>query len=63
MVIQKNPHIRREWEGGERPSMPPQWVLDKVAEESITGKYNVKRSNLCERCYQYRSANGTCGCE
>ncbi len=46
-------------------AMPPQWVLDKIANQSITGGYKIgkKRANVCERCYSKRSVNGTCLCE
>jgi NADH:ubiquinone oxidoreductase subunit len=46
----------------EKGTVPPQWVLDRIAEERITGKYNVRKSNLYDECHEYRSVNGTCGC-
>lgn len=42
---------------------PPNWVLDKIADEAITGKYNTKRSNLCQGCNTFKSVSGTCMCE
>jgi hypothetical protein len=44
------------------PNMPPQWVLDELAERKLTGGFNVRPSNLCYGCRTYRSVNGTCGC-
>lgn len=41
---------------------PPGWLMDKWAEEKLTGGYNVKRSNICDRCWMAKSANGTCSC-
>lgn len=41
---------------------PPKWLLDKLAEESITGKYRTHRSNLCPDCFTFRSVGGACQC-
>ena len=41
---------------------PPQWVLDRIADESITGKYDISPENICGECFLARSVNGTCGC-
>ena len=41
---------------------PPQWLLDKIADEKFSGGFVLKRKNLCTTCYEYKSANGTCGC-
>jgi len=43
--------------------MPPQWLLDKIADEKFSGGFVLKRRNLCNVCFEYRSANGTCGCD
>jgi hypothetical protein len=48
---------------GEGAGPPPQWVLDKIAEETITGRFNTKRDNRCPTCFMCRSANGSCNCE
>lgn len=42
--------------------VPPQAVLDKIAERKITGGYKIVKRNLCKVCFQYRSANGSCEC-
>lgn len=42
---------------------PPQHVLDRIAEESITGGYDITQTNICGRCFTARSGNGTCFCE
>ncbi len=46
-------------------TVPPQWVLDKIADQSITGGYKIgkKRANVCARCFTTRCANGVCLCE
>lgn len=46
-------------------SMPPGWVLDKIAEHKITGGFKLRvhrQSNVCPRCFQARSVNKRCGC-
>ena len=48
--------FNQEWSG------PPQYVLDRLAEEKITGKYDVSASNICGSCFTARSSNGTCFC-
>jgi hypothetical protein len=50
-----------EYKGSHRP--PPQWVLDKAADEKFSGGFVLKRKNLCPECFEYRSTNGSCGCE
>lgn len=44
-------------------SMPPGYVLDRLAEETITGKFDTSPANICGDCFQVRSVNGECGCE
>jgi len=41
---------------------PPRWLLDKIAEETITGKWNVKRYNRCDECNTFRASSGACNC-
>jgi len=48
--------------GVEKGNVPPQWVLDRMAEEKITGGYRTRKDNLCDRCHTYRSVNGACEC-
>jgi hypothetical protein len=42
---------------------PPQWVLDREADLKLSGGFVTKRRNLCPVCHQYRSVNGSCGCD
>jgi hypothetical protein len=42
---------------------PPQWLLDKIADEKFSGGFELKRKNLCRECFEYKSANGSCGCD
>ena len=53
---------------------PPMWLLDRLADEKLTGGFKVGRkvddptgrfkvgANVCPRCYQARSVNGSCNC-
>jgi hypothetical protein len=45
-----------------RAGAPPGWLLDKLAEEKLTGGFNTRRSNQCETCFTAKSVNGTCNC-
>lgn len=64
-LVYKSAAINRELGGktGFEGSAPPQWLLDKMAEEKLSGGFNLRKKNLCNGCWQYRSSNGTCGCE
>lgn len=55
--------------GCDERAKPPAWLLDKIADEKLTGGYKRytgkgrnRKSNMCERCYTVKSVNGTCGC-
>ena len=63
-LVSKSPVIARQVGGstGFEGSPPPQWVLDRLAEEKITGKYDVSPSNICPGCHTARSVSGTCFC-
>ena len=41
---------------------PPADLLDRIADEKLTGRFNVRKDNLCPDCKEYRSVNGTCSC-
>ena len=43
-------------------TMPPGWVLDKIAHLKLTGGFSIRKSNRCPACFQCRSVNGACGC-
>jgi hypothetical protein len=63
-MINKSPVFARQVGGptGFEGSIPPQYVLDRLAEEAFTGKYDVSASNICPSCFTAKSANGTCFC-
>lgn len=61
-LLAKSPAFFAEQAGFERPNMPPGWLLDREAERSITGGFDVSASNICGDCFQARSVNGECGC-
>lgn len=62
-LLSKSPAFFAEQAGlNEGFGPPPQYVLDRIAEESITGKYNVSASNICPECFMARSSSGTCFC-
>lgn len=44
-----------------KPSVPG-WLIDKLAEQKLTGGFNTRRSNICTKCFVARSANGSCNC-
>lgn len=62
MVVQKSSELSREW-AGEKRTMPPQWWLDREAERKMSGGFDLRKSNLCGSCFEYRSTNGSCGCD
>jgi hypothetical protein len=41
---------------------PPQFVLDRIADEKLTGRFNIRKSNICQECYVAKSVNKTCNC-
>lgn len=47
---------------GQKVVVLPDEVIEKQFMDKLTGRYNIKKSNLCERCFEYKSANGTCSC-
>ena len=61
-LLAKSPAFFAEQAGYDRPSMPPQHVLDRLAEEGITGKYDVSPGNICPSCHTARSVVGSCLC-
>jgi hypothetical protein len=55
------------WPGGR--CKPPEWLLDKIADEKLTGGYRIRpnrkgkvRNPVCPDCYEARSTNGSCMC-
>lgn len=42
--------------------IPPAWVLDKIAEESVYGPARDRKSPVCTTCFTRKSASGTCFC-
>lgn len=46
-----------------RPTrIPPSWVLDKIADEQLSGKYTDLRNPVCTGCFTRKAANGSCYC-
>lgn len=41
--------------------IPPSSVLDKIAEEKITGRFKTAKSNISKCCFVTRASNGACG--
>lgn len=68
--------IRNQYESGNRKNrvqhqtdligekrtgkMPPQFVLDKIANQKLSGGYKTVKSNICPKCFTAKSVNGTC---
>ncbi len=42
--------------------MPSQDLLDRTADEKMTGNWNVRKSNICTECFETKSVNGSCSC-
>lgn len=46
--------------------MPSQALLDRVADEKMTGNYRLRlkngQNNVCTECFETKSVNGSCGC-
>lgn len=62
-LLAKSPAFFAEQAGfGGDFTPPPQYVLDRLAEEKLTGKFNVSPSNICGSCFTARSHNGSCFC-
>lgn len=62
-LLAKSPAFFAEQSGqGAGGTPPPQWVLDKIAEEKFTGGFDVTPKNICAGCFTAKSANGTCFC-
>lgn len=71
-VIHNNHHLRRQAEdagapdtGFDKPRLPG-WLIDKIAEEKFNQGWTpqqLSRSNLCDRCHEFKAANGSCSCE
>jgi hypothetical protein len=55
-------HRGRHDDNDDRPGIPPQWLLDLIADRKMTGGFSTRPSNLCHGCCQYRSVSGACGC-
>lgn len=43
-------------------AMPPSWVLDKIAEESVYGPERDRKNQVCTSCFARKSAAGICYC-
>jgi hypothetical protein len=42
--------------------MPPQHVLDRMADQKLSGGFKTYKSNICTECNEAKSVNGSCGC-
>jgi hypothetical protein len=49
-----------DWPRGR--TKPPGWLLDKLAEEKLSGGYKIKRNPVCPDCMIQKSNNGACHC-
>ena len=61
-LLSKSHSFYAEQAGFDKPTMPPSWVMDRIAEESLTGKYDVSPGNICPDCYTARAVSGSCFC-
>ena len=53
---------QREGNFGSARMKPPNWVLDKIADEKLSGGFK-KKNGICNKCFQIKTVNGNCGCE
>jgi hypothetical protein len=51
----------RGWTG-EESTMPPQHLLDAIADRQMSGGYKITKKNTCKKCHMVKFANGTCMC-
>ncbi len=42
---------------------PPQHILDKIADDKISGGYKIGKKQICKSCNMAKYANGTCSCD
>lgn len=61
-LLSKSHAFYAEQAGFDRHQMPPSWVMDRIAEESLTGKYDCSASNICPTCFTARAVSGDCFC-
>ena len=43
-------------------TIPPQHVLDKIADRAFSGGFKIGRKNICPKCFTAKPVNGAC-CE
>lgn len=48
---------------GEVRTSPPSWVLDKIAEETLTGGFSRKANAICGTCGAMKTTRGVCFCD
>jgi hypothetical protein len=41
----------------------PFWLLDKIAEEKLSGGYSSDRNPVCPECHVRKANNGSCSCD
>jgi hypothetical protein len=43
--------------------MPSDDMIEKATMLKLPGGFSTAKSNLCTTCREYRSVNGSCGCD
>jgi len=41
----------------------PGWLLERLAEQAMSGGYSNKRNPVCPKCNLRAANNGSCGCD
>jgi hypothetical protein len=41
---------------------PPGWLLERLAEEKLTGGYSNRKNPVCPECHLRKANNRSCGC-
>jgi hypothetical protein len=55
--------FKREESARAEGGCPPQWLLDKIADESLNPQgWNQSKANLCPGCFTHKSKSGSCLC-
>lgn len=50
------------WTDTDGQRIPPQWILDRIAEETVHKGFTGKRHQTCPVCFVRKASNGRCNC-
>lgn len=61
LIAEHELHRVGNWPGGR--IKPPEWLLDRIAEQKLNGGYTRKRNPVCQNCFVRKSNSGNCNCD